>query len=106
MKNAIKIGFLLLSGLACSEAISAMCTQYNNALNGLVGLDSGSGRLYAAVSSSSNECSCDQFRFKPEDTDVNMALSILLSAKMADKKVRIDLDDATDCNTAVRVYVQ
>ena len=93
--------------LGClSGALHAGCTQNNNELNGLVGLDSEIGSVYAATTSVSNECSCAAVRFRPEITDTKMALSVLLSAKLAGKKVRVDLLDASDCNSAFRVYVQ
>lgn len=82
------------------------CTQNNNRMTSLVGLDSSSGVVYASVDSHSNECSCNNFRFKPENTETEMALSILLSAKLADREVRVDLLNADNCDTAYRVYVE
>jgi hypothetical protein len=104
MKSIIKT--ILLSGLfAYSQAsFSESCAQSNITLNGLVGLDY-AGNIYASTSSNNEKCSCTSVRFREGNTDIKAALSILLAAKMADKKVRIDLLDKTDCNTAARVYI-
>lgn len=106
MKKIAKI--MVLSAVAMYSQVSFAedCVQNNNILSGLVGLDSSVGTIYASVSSSSNECSCTNVRFTEANTDTNAALSILLAAKMAEKKVRIDLLDKTNCNTAYRVYIQ
>lgn len=89
-----------------SNGAYSRCIQNNNELLNLVGLDSASGVVYATTTSSSNECSCSHVRFKPENTDTKMALSVLLAARMAGKEVRIDLIDASDCNSAYRVYLE
>lgn len=88
-----------------SHFTSAICIQQNNSLTGLVGVDNAAGTVYAALTSSSNECSCTGVRFTASNADTEKALSVLLAAKMADKKVRIDLLTAGDCNTAYRVYL-
>lgn len=95
---------LILLALSCNA--HSACVQNNNKLTGIVGLDGGNGLVYATTTSSSNECSCSNVRFRPENTDTKMALTVLLSAKMADKMVRIDLLDPNDCNSAFRVFVQ
>ena len=103
MKNKI---ILMLPFIFFSHLNYAACVQNNNKLTGLVGLDSSSGNIYANLSSTSNECSCSYVRFKETSTDTNKTLSILLAAKMADKKVRVDISDENSCDTGYRVYVQ
>ena len=98
------ITFILM--MATSFLTNAYCVQTGNELNGLVGLDSSTGNIYANTSSIKNQCSCSEVRFKVANTDTNMALGILLAAKMAGKTVRVDLNDPTDCNTASRVYIE
>lgn len=85
--------------------ISFACTQDNN-LIGLMGLDNSSGTIYMSVLSSSNQCSCTSVRFTAGNADTKMVLSILMAAKLAEKKVRVDLLDAKNCNSAYRVYIQ
>lgn len=107
MKN--KRIFLVFILFLVSQASHGQCSQTNNVLSGLVGLDGGTNKVYAGVQSQKNECSCSLFRFKADTgigVDTNMALSILLSAKLADKKVRVDILDPEDCNSAYRVYVE
>lgn len=58
------------------------------------------------MESSSGQCSCATIRFTRANTYIKMVLSILLAAKMAEKKVRIDFLDVNSCNSAYRVYVQ
>lgn len=102
------IKFLFSTALLVFWQISyaATCSQNNNVLNGWVGLDSSAGTIYAKTTSSSNECSCVNVRFTQANTNTQMALSILLSAKMAGKEVRVDLLDGNDCNSAFRVYIE
>lgn len=100
--KAFSVGLLFVF----SNLTYAACTQTDNKLGSLVGLDSQGGMVYANVSSVSNQCACSSVRFKPNNTDVKMALSVLLSAKMAEKEVRVDLLDEGDCNSAYRVYVE
>lgn len=85
---------------------TAACSQYNNTLSGLVGLDSGTGDLFAAVTSGSSECGCNNFRFKTNNVDTKMVLAVLMSAKSAGKQVRIDVLDQNNCNTAYKVYIE
>ena len=104
MKVSLLLIVIALS--AYSQACAAeTCSQNRNELNGLVGLDSRAKTVYASVLSSSNECACSSVRFLEANTDTKMALSVLLAAKMANKKVRVDLLDKNDCNSAYRVYV-
>lgn len=103
MNKFFKITLFLVSGVFSNMALA--CMQQNNTI-GMVGLDHPSGTIYVKVLSSSNECSCTGVRFTSANTDVEKALSILLAAKLADKKVRIDFLDANNCNSAYRVYLQ
>jgi len=101
----IKFAFLCFTLLMSGSAFSGTaCVQNNNTI-GLIGLDSSSSTVFAGTPSSNNECSCTSFRFLKANTDTSMALSILLSAKMGVKKVRIDLLEAGNCDSAFRVYL-
>lgn len=103
--NTVLKGLLFITLLLSSTlASSASCVQTNNSI-GLIGLD-GRNIIYSGVSDHSNQCGCTNFRFKEIYTDHKVALSVLMSAKMSNKKVRIDILDETDCNSAYRVYVQ
>ncbi|AQT59185.1 hypothetical protein [Cellvibrio sp. PSBB023] len=103
MNKFLKITLLAASGMFSSMTLA--CTQNNNSI-GMVGLDHPSGTVYVSVTSSSGQCSCSTIRFTSANTDTKMVLSILLAAKMAEKKVRIDFLDINNCNSANRVYVQ
>lgn len=94
---------LFFSQLAAAQG----CTQNNNTV-GFVGMDGkvgDSGMVFVSLSGHNNGCEASYVRFKASETDVDMALSILLAARMADKKVRIDLKDKNDKNSAYRVYI-
>jgi hypothetical protein len=106
MSGLIKSLFLITLLVLSQRTFAATCTQNNNVLNGWVGLDSSAGTIYAKTTSSSNECSCTNVRFTQANTNTQMALSILLSAKMAGKAVRVDLLDSNNCNSAYRVYIE
>jgi len=106
MENKVRMASLLLAAASSQYAHAGTCTQNNNSLTGLVGLDNAGGTIYATTSSTNNECLCSNVRFLPSNTDTKAVLSILLSAKMADKKVRIDLLAQGDCNSAYRIYIQ
>ncbi|GAB1624098.1 hypothetical protein AAOGI_41480 [Agarivorans albus] len=80
------------------------CVQNYNTI-GLVGLDNPNGSLFASVSGHNNGCGCNYVRFYSKNTDTDKALSILTAAKLANKKVRIDLSDKNNCNSAYRVYL-
>ena len=94
------VAFVLFSDMA-----SAYCAQNNNKLDGLVGVDSKDGMVYANLSSPTEECGCTSVRFKESNADTDKVLSILMTAKLSDKKVRVDLLDPEDCNSAQRVYL-
>jgi hypothetical protein len=91
--------------LAIAPASHAICTQTNNTV-GFLGLDNANGRIYVNVSGHSNQCGCSHFRFDPQATDTDMALSLLLSARMAGMKVRVDVSEQGACDAAFRVYIQ
>jgi len=88
-----------------AESAPIQCAQFNNTL-GLVGLDAIDGTVYARVFNHDNGCGCSDFRFRPSVTRATTALSVLLTAKGANRPVRVDLLDRTNCNSAYRVYMQ
>ena len=95
------------AALALPQVASAQaCTQNSNTVK-LLGLDGGDGRIYVDVSGHDNGCGCNAFRFIPGATNTTKAaLAILLTARSSGKKVRIDLAEAANCNSASRVYLQ
>lgn len=95
------------AALALPQGASAQaCTQKSNTV-GLLGLDGSDGRIYVDVSGHDNGCGCNAFRFIPGATNnTKAALGILLTARSSGKKVRIDLVEAANCNSASRVYLQ
>jgi hypothetical protein len=99
------IVLLLLFSMLFANSAFALCVQNNNSLDGLLGLDSTGGNVFAAITSTTEECGCTQVRFKTANGDTKMALSVLLSAKLSGKTVRIDLVESGDCNSAYRVYL-
>jgi hypothetical protein len=72
--------------ISISSLSYAACSQTGNDLNGLVGLDSSNGVIYTNLSSNENQCSCTYARFNPVNTDTKMEMSVLLAAKLAEKK--------------------
>ncbi|TVZ37143.1 hypothetical protein P886_1484 [Alteromonadaceae bacterium 2753L.S.0a.02] len=86
-------------------AIAGTCAQSNNKV-GFVGLDSAGGAIYVDVSEHSNQCGCNYVRFYPENSDTDKVLSILLAARLTEKRVRIDINDSNSCNSGYRVYIQ
>ena len=97
---AISLITLYLTG-----AVQTQCVQTSNIVT-FTGLDSSNGTIYAALKDGNNNCNCSSVRFKPENTNTEMALSILLAAKVAKNKVRIDLMDEKSCDTAYRFYLE
>ena len=106
MKKIILLTLLPLLTAYSHSSFAQSCSQNNNTLSGLAGLDSQGGNIFASVTSDTNECGCKSVRFNRDNTDTEAALSVLLSAKLANKKVRVDILDRTDCNSAYRVYIQ
>ena len=101
--SIIKFIFIPLTFIS-STVYATGCTQSNNKI-GLVGVDHTNGTIYAGVSQHNNGCSCSSVRFTPANADEKSVLSVLLAAKLAEKKVRIDLKDNNNCNSAYRVYI-
>lgn len=101
-----QVVFSIAFGLAASVSFGSTCVQNGNELSGLLGLDRTDGTIFVRTESSSNDCGCGNVRFTSSNTDVEMALSILLAAKMSDRTVRIDLLEAGNCNSAYRVYIE
>lgn len=62
--------------------------------------------IYASLLNHSNQCGCTEVRFKEVNTNIDVVLDILLAAKTNLKKIRVVLLDATDCNSAHKVYIQ
>lgn len=104
MNNYFKLMLFILS-CVLSQVTYAACTQTGNSLSSLVGVGY-AGVIYANVTSVDNQCSCTTVRFYESNVDTNKVLSILLAAKFANKKVRVDFIDANDCDTADRVYIE
>ncbi|MEP0176633.1 MAG: hypothetical protein ABJH28_09255 [Paraglaciecola sp.] len=88
-----------------AAASSANCSQKNNTV-GFMGVDGGDGKIYVAVSDHNGGCDTNSFRFKPDNADTDKILSVLLTAKVANMKVRIDVIDSTDQNSAYKVYLE
>ena len=101
-KHTFAIGLLTL--VLPMTGYSA-CTQLNNTV-GFMGLDSKTGDIYLEVAGHDNNCQCNSYRFKSTNTETNKVLSILMAARFAKQKLRIDIDVPGDCNTADRVYLQ
>ncbi len=105
MKQTQWMWVFIAGMLQAGVSNAATCVQTGNSI-GLTGLDNSNGSVYAAISSPSNQCGCSFVRFATANTDTDKALSILLSAKLSQSLVRIDILDQSNCNTAYRVYLQ
>ncbi|GAA6167632.1 hypothetical protein [Sessilibacter corallicola] len=103
LKAIIGVIFFIFTQSAFAQLY---CAQYGNQLTGIIGLDSNNGSIYTNITSETNECSCREARFLPENTDTDKALSILLAARLSGKTVRIDFLEGQGCNSATRVYIQ
>jgi len=101
----IKYTLLMLSLGLSQITNAATCAQTGNALE-LTGLD-GNGKVYVSVSEHNNECGCNAFRFTkdPVNDETAYFLDVLLAAKKDYRKVRIDLADDQDCNSANKVFI-
>lgn len=104
MSKNLKFLSLVFMLLFAQNAFS-VCSQTGNTVV-FTGLDSGEGTIYADVREHNNQCSCNYVRFRPENTDTDKVLSILLAAKLSKNKVRIDFEAEGDCNSAERIYLQ
>lgn len=91
--------------LCLASTVHAKCVQNNNTVT-FTGLDDANGTIYASLRDSNNKCNCTEVRFKPENTNTEMALSILLTAKISKTKVRVDFLEENSCNTAYRIYLE
>lgn len=82
----------------------ATCEQHGNTL-GKIGVNG--NQVFAEITdvTSTRDCGCRTVLFSQDVTDASMAMSILLTAKMVDKKVRIDFADGPKCDVGTRVYV-
>jgi hypothetical protein len=101
--------FLILITFAMFGASSVhadRCVQTKNELPHLLGLDDVNDTVYASISSSENQCNCKEVRFAKHRTNPQMALSILLAAKLSNRTVRIDFEDGMNCNSAYRIYLE
>jgi len=81
------------------------CTQTDNSV-GFVGLDNPDGSIYVDVAQHDGKCQCDYIRFYASNTDTDKVLSILLTARLSNNKVRIDILEEGNCNSGNRVYMQ
>lgn len=97
---SVSLILIILTG-----SVKAQCVQTSNTVT-FTGLDASNGTIYATLKDGNNNCNCTAVRFKPENTNTEMALSILLAAKIAKNKVRIDLIDEKSCDSAYRVYLE
>ena len=100
--------------LAAVQNLYADCVQTNNTVS-MLGMDSANGDVYVKISGGDGGCSCIDFRFLKNGNgtdpgvDTSMAMSVLLTARETNQKVRIAAHDAGtggSCNTAFRVYLQ
>lgn len=102
--------FALLISLFFSQftfSLDLETCQINNAKVGFAGLDGPDSRIFSNISGhQTTGCSCSHVRFLPHKADTDKVLSLLLAARFSDKTVRIDLLDATNCNSAYRVYIE
>ncbi|WP_064792296.1 hypothetical protein [Shewanella woodyi] len=105
VKLELKWITLLMATLFSTGVYATSCVQNNNIVT-FTGLDSKEGVIYASLSSHDNQCGCSYIRFAPQNTRTEMALSILMAAKLSQNRVRIDLMEHGNCNTAYRVYLQ
>ncbi len=101
MKYFIGVALFMIS----VSTMAATCAQHKNTMRALVGVESVSGNLYAALSSPSKSCGCTYARFSHANVDTKLILSLLLTAKLSDKTVRIDFLNNGDCNSAYRAYL-
>ena len=106
MKKIISIAIItaLCSLFSFAAAAGGLVAQHNNTIT-LMGVDGSDGHIFAGVTGST-EGYCTAFRFYSARSDTDKILSILTAAKLAGKRVRVDLADSSDCNTAFRAYIQ
>jgi len=97
---------ILLFSLCCmlSSPGFAYCSQQGTVL-GKVGIDERKVVAEVLEVSTTRDCGCRAVVFDDARTDSGMAMSILLTAKMVDKQVRIDFADGPICDAGIRVYI-
>lgn len=105
MKQTQWMWVFIAGMLQVGVSSAASCVQTGNSV-GLTGLDNSNGSVYATITSSSNQCGCSSVRFASANTDTDKALSILLSAKLSQSLIRVDILDENNCDTGYRVYLQ
>lgn len=101
----LSVLFVIFAGLAASQAYAARCQQTDIELVGTMGVTE-TGAIYVTTRESNRQCGCNNMRFSPARANTDHVMSVLLAARLANKKVRIDLENASNCNTAYRVYIQ
>ena len=110
----LKLITIVILLITTQITMAAICSQANNSI-GLLGFDytpvSGTvpekTNIYASLLNHSNlHCGCTEVRFEEVNTNIDVVLDILLAAKTNFKKVRIDLLDANNCDSAFRVFIQ
>ena len=87
--------------------LAVECVQQNNSV-GFFGLDNVDGSVYASVGGHNNGCNCSSIRFFPNNAKVDMVLSMLTAARLANKTVRIDAlspGSGGVCQTGTRIYL-
>ena len=104
LKKTLIIPAVLYSAFSWSEG-SGGCTQYDNVLS-MVGYDYGEHIFVSFKSESPKSCNCSSVRFSKERTDTDKILAIVMAAKLANAKVRVDFELAGDCNSGKRAYIQ
>ena len=107
MKSLSLALVLFLASLPLAQNAAAICSQFDNRVD-FMGYDGSNLRLYVEVSGHDNNCGCSFFRFKEANLDIRVALAILLSARLMDQTVRIDVKDPAgpNCNEAVKIFLQ
>lgn len=101
LKKALIIPAVLYSAFSWSEG----CAQYDNVLS-MVGYDYGENIFVSFKEESPKSCNCSSVRFSNTRTDTDKILAIVMAAKLANAKVRVDFELAGDCNSGKRAYIQ
>ena len=104
LKKTLIIPVVLYSAFSWSEG-SGSCTQYDNVLS-MVGYDYGENIYVSFKEESPKSCNCSSVRFSNTRTDTDKILAIVMAAKLANAKVRVDFELAGDCNSGKRAYIQ
>lgn len=99
--NKLVIG-TFLSFLSISAF--SYCEQHGNAL-GKIGIEGFEVVAELEKTGTNYNCGCQSVRFSPDKTDVEKAMSIMLTAKLTNKKIRVDFSDGPECDEGKRVYI-